>query len=234
MTPATGVIMLGTTICKHSDLAAASPQKVARGPETHAHSTRHLRLGRGLSAGRELAAIANGSVLRAPVDLPASPGGDVRRVEIPASRKNRSMTPMLLSRRQIHHLLLTTSGFFAGAVSAANAAPAPLVPLVNKGFTPLGGESPQGSAPSVTDFDYQIKYQRALERTTLSSYDVDSMRKSPDGSVTIYVGLEAPKGLESNWIPTAGKQPLLCMRLYGPTDALNNRSFKLPDFEPVQ
>ena len=72
-----------------------------------------------------------------------------------------------------------------------------------------------------------------LERTTLSSYDLDSMRKNPDGSVTIYVGLEAPQGLEPNWIPTAGKRPLPCMRLYGPTDALNNRSFKLPDFEPV-
>jgi len=72
-----------------------------------------------------------------------------------------------------------------------------------------------------------------LERTTLSSYDIDSMRKNPDGGVTLYVGLQAPKGLEANWIPTAGKRPLPCMRFYGPTEALNNRTFKLPDFELV-
>lgn len=70
-----------------------------------------------------------------------------------------------------------------------------------------------------------------LQRTTLSSYDLASMQKNQDGSVTIYVGLQAPKGLESNWIPTAGKRPLPCMRFYGPTAALNDRTFKLPDFE---
>ena len=51
--------------------------------------------------------------------------------------------------------------------------------------------------------------------------------------VTIYVGPKAPEGLESNWIPTSGKRPLPTMRLYGATDELNNKTFKLPDFEPV-
>jgi hypothetical protein len=68
-------------------------------------------------------------------------------------------------------------------------------------------------------------------RTTLSSYDLDGMKKNPDGGVTIYVGPKAPDGLESNWIPTAGKRPLPAMRCYGPTEALNNKTFKLPDFE---
>jgi hypothetical protein len=31
--------------------------------------------------------------------------------------------------------------------------------------------------------------------------------------------------------PTAGKRPLPAMRFYGPADALNNKTFKLPDFE---
>lgn len=68
-------------------------------------------------------------------------------------------------------------------------------------------------------------------RTTLSSYDVDNMTKNADGSVTIYVGPKAPAGLESNWIPTAGKGPLPAMRFYGGTDALNDKTFKMSDFE---
>lgn len=71
-------------------------------------------------------------------------------------------------------------------------------------------------------------------RTTLSSYDLDKMKKNADGGVTIYVGPNAPAGLESNWIPTAGKRPLPAMRFYGGTDALNNKTFKLPDFERVE
>jgi hypothetical protein len=69
--------------------------------------------------------------------------------------------------------------------------------------------------------------------TTLSSYDIDSMQKNPDGGVTIYIGPEAPEGLASNWIPTAGKRPLPAMRVYGPTDTFNDKTFKLPDFELV-
>jgi hypothetical protein len=67
-------------------------------------------------------------------------------------------------------------------------------------------------------------------RTTLSSYDLDNMTKNTDGSATIYVGPKPPDGLETNWIPTAGKRPLPAMRFYGPTDAFNNKTFKLPDF----
>jgi hypothetical protein len=68
-------------------------------------------------------------------------------------------------------------------------------------------------------------------RTTLSSYDLDKMKKNADGGVTIYVGPKAPDGLEANWIPTAGKRPMPAMRFYGVTDALNNKTFKMPDFE---
>lgn len=71
-------------------------------------------------------------------------------------------------------------------------------------------------------------------RTTLSSYDLESMKKNADGSVTIYIGPKAPAGLDSNWIPTAGKRPLPAMRFYGGTAALNDKSFKLVDFERVE
>ncbi|MBB1199488.1 DUF1254 domain-containing protein [Enterobacteriaceae bacterium 89] len=69
------------------------------------------------------------------------------------------------------------------------------------------------------------------ERTTLSSYDLDKMKKNADGSVTLYIGPQAPEGLENNWIPTSGKRPLPAMRLYGPTEEFNNKTFKLADIE---
>jgi len=70
-------------------------------------------------------------------------------------------------------------------------------------------------------------------RTTLSSYDLPTMKKNADGSLTLYVGPNAPSGMEANWIPTRGKRPLPAVRFYGPTDELNNRTFKMPDFENV-
>jgi hypothetical protein len=73
-----------------------------------------------------------------------------------------------------------------------------------------------------------------LNRTTLSSYDLDKMKKNADGGVTLYVGPKAPDGLESNWIPTRGKRPLPAMRFYGGTEALNDKTFKMPDFDEVK
>ncbi|WP_416413661.1 DUF1254 domain-containing protein [Pantoea sp. App145] len=72
-----------------------------------------------------------------------------------------------------------------------------------------------------------------LDRTTLSSYDLEKMKKNADGSVTLYIGPHAPDGLQSNWIPTSGKRPLPAMRLYGPTDAINHKTFKLADIERI-
>ncbi|HEY6346502.1 MAG TPA: DUF1254 domain-containing protein [Bryobacteraceae bacterium] len=69
------------------------------------------------------------------------------------------------------------------------------------------------------------------ERTTLSTYDLNSMKKETDGSVYLYVGPKAPEGLEANWIPTRGKRPYPLFRFYGATQALNDRSFRMPDFE---
>jgi len=70
-------------------------------------------------------------------------------------------------------------------------------------------------------------------RTTLSSFDIEKMKKNDDGSVTLYIGPSAPSGFEANWIPTGGKRPLPTMRLYGATDEFYNRTFKMNDFEHV-
>ncbi len=72
------------------------------------------------------------------------------------------------------------------------------------------------------------------ERVGLSSYDVGNMKKNADGSVDIYFGPKAPEGLESNWIPTAGKKPAPIMRIYDGDERFWSRAFTLPDVERVK
>ena len=50
----------------------------------------------------------------------------------------------------------------------------------------------------------------------------------------LYFGPKAPKGLESNWIPTSGKNPFPVMRFYGGTKAFWDKSWKMPDVELVK
>ena len=72
------------------------------------------------------------------------------------------------------------------------------------------------------------------ERPGLSSREIPGMKKNADGSVTLYVGPKAPKGMKNNWIPTAGKTPYLMFRFYGPEEAFYNKTFKLQDVELVK
>jgi hypothetical protein len=59
--------------------------------------------------------------------------------------------------------------------------------------------------------------------------------KNADGSVDLYVGPQAPKGFEKNWIPTVpGKAWFPYFRLYAPTEAYFDRTWVLPDFEKVK
>lgn len=47
-------------------------------------------------------------------------------------------------------------------------------------------------------------------------------------------GTEVPAGFEKNWIPTvAGKNWFAYFRFYNPTEAYFDRSWPLPDFEPI-
>lgn len=59
--------------------------------------------------------------------------------------------------------------------------------------------------------------------------------KNADGSVDLYFGPEAPKGREKNWIPTVpGRGWFAYFRLYAPTEAYFDRSWKLPDLVRVR
>lgn len=60
------------------------------------------------------------------------------------------------------------------------------------------------------------------------------LRKNEDGSVEIHCGPTVPAGFERNWIPTVpGRNWFAYFRFYQPTEAYFDRSWPLPDFEPV-
>lgn len=59
--------------------------------------------------------------------------------------------------------------------------------------------------------------------------------KNADGSTDIFFGPIAPPGKEKNWIPTVpGKGWFTYFRLYAPTEAYFDRSWKLADIELVE
>jgi len=56
-----------------------------------------------------------------------------------------------------------------------------------------------------------------------------------DGSVDLYFGPNAPKGMEKNWIPTVpGKAWFTYVRFYGPLEPFFDASWALPDIEQVK
>jgi len=60
------------------------------------------------------------------------------------------------------------------------------------------------------------------------------LRKNDDDSIDIYCGPTAPAGFEKNWIPTMpGKNWFAYFRFYRPTEPYFDRSWPLPDFEPL-
>ena len=61
-----------------------------------------------------------------------------------------------------------------------------------------------------------------------------NITKNADGSVDVYFGPTAPAGMEKNWIPTLpGKAWFPLFRLYGPTEGYFDKSWPLPDIEPM-
>lgn len=73
-------------------------------------------------------------------------------------------------------------------------------------------------------------------RNTTSPDSRKALVKNDDGSVDLYFGPEAPKGKEKNWmIPTVPRRGWFAyFRLYAPTEAYFDRSWKLPDVVRVK
>jgi hypothetical protein len=58
------------------------------------------------------------------------------------------------------------------------------------------------------------------------------MTVNSDGSVDLYLAPTAPGGVETNWIPTSGRDFFLFFRFYGPQKSILDRSWHgLPDLE---
>lgn len=71
-------------------------------------------------------------------------------------------------------------------------------------------------------------------RATLSSTDKD-LRKNEDGSVTIYIGPEAPKGFEPNWVKTNPDEGwFTLLRLYAPLEPILKKEWVPNDIERVK
>ncbi|MNH30492.1 hypothetical protein D3C79_907900 [compost metagenome] len=61
------------------------------------------------------------------------------------------------------------------------------------------------------------------------------LKKNADGSVDLYFGPTAPQGFESNWVQTLpGKHWFSYFRLYAPTEAYFDKSWKLDDITTVE
>jgi hypothetical protein len=62
----------------------------------------------------------------------------------------------------------------------------------------------------------------------------ERMCRESDGAVCLYFGAEPPRHQEENWIYTEPGRPWFAMfRFHGPTQALFERSWRLPDLEPL-
>jgi hypothetical protein len=86
---------------------------------------------------------------------------------------------------------------------------------------------------SVTAYDLATAaFIREAPRLSVDSYQ--DTRKNADGSVDVYFGPAAPPGEDRNWIYTApGKPWFTFFRFYGPQQAVFDKSWVLPDIEPV-
>ena len=112
-----------------------------------------------------------------------------------------------------------------------------------KGQRLRGGETYRLRVPGdvpVTQFWSVTVYEHAtcalirnVARPSIDSYDKKAS-KNADGSMDVYFGPKAPKGMEANWVPTvAGKDWFPYFRFYGPQQPLFAKNWKLPDIEKM-
>ena len=87
---------------------------------------------------------------------------------------------------------------------------------------------------SVTVYDADTRALILNEQKIADRSSRMDLRKNGNGSVDIYCGPKAPPGFEKNWIPTVpGRNWFAYFRFYRPTEPYFDRSWPLPDFEPL-
>ena len=108
--------------------------------------------------------------------------------------------------------------------------------------TPLSGGSnyrinlppniPAGNFWSVTAYEAENASGLANGRPFPSLGSRDNPAQNADGSTDVYLGAQAPQGKEANWLATVpGKGYFVILRLYGPTEAAINKTWKPSDIE---
>jgi len=95
---------------------------------------------------------------------------------------------------------------------------------------------PVGQFWSVTLYSENTRrpYDNGGTKTTDVSLGsrTEGLRRNSDGSVDLYIGPDAPKGMESNHLKTVGDDGwFVYFRLYAPKQAFFDKSFKLGDFQ---
>ena len=87
---------------------------------------------------------------------------------------------------------------------------------------------------AITTYDLETAALiRSMEKSSIDS-TMKAVKKNADGSVDIYFGPKAPKGKESNWLPTDPMRRFFLLgRFYGPEPRLFDGSFVLNDVELV-
>jgi len=120
-----------------------------------------------------------------------------------------------------------------------------LMTLKDKAGQPFdGGNSYRLTVPAhvpVQQYWSATAYDRATHTLIRDMARAGRSSQSPglqtnaDGSVDIYFGPKAPAGRESNWVPTKldGQFEVL-FRFYGPEKPVFDKTWKLPDIEPMQ
>ena len=93
-------------------------------------------------------------------------------------------------------------------------------------------DAPAEAFWSITLYDVDTRCLIRNEQKIADRSSRMDLIKNTDGSVDIYMGPDAPKGKEKNWIPTvAGKAWFPYFRLYSPKKAFLDRTWVLPDIE---
>ncbi len=99
----------------------------------------------------------------------------------------------------------------------------------------MPGKVPVRDFWAITTYHLETaSYIRNIYKSSIDS-TIKEVTKNADGSVDIYFGPKAPKGKESNWLPTDPKRRFFLLgRFYGPEPALLDASFKLNNVEMVK
>lgn len=97
------------------------------------------------------------------------------------------------------------------------------------------GNPPAERFWSVTVYDSRTRSMIDTDQQVAGLSSYSNLKKNSDGSIDLYFGPTAPKGLESNWIKTIPGQGFFAMfRLYNPLAPVYDGTWKLADLEKVK